>query len=136
LILQTDTSFQTHAWFERTRVGLVNIARQLGLNSAALQYRTGAVLNACSILEQPNCCYFKYPRIENSGGSLWDYAATACLFHEAGAIATDIHGQAMDLNRSGSTFMNHQGLLYAADHSLAEHIYSFYQSLIASTTAE
>ena len=26
-------------------------------------------------------------------GSLWDYAATACLFEEAGAAVSDAHGQ-------------------------------------------
>ena len=56
------------------------------------------------------------------GGSLWDYAATACLFGEAGAVVSDVHGDPLDLNRSDSTFMNHRGAVYATDLDLAERI--------------
>lgn len=127
--LQTDFSFQAHPWGDRTQTGLEDIADQLGLKGAVIQYRVGAVMNACSILETPNRCYFKYPRGGNSGGSLWDYAATACLFHEAGGVACDIHGQPMELNRANTTFMNHRGLLYAGDTRLAERIIAFYRAL-------
>jgi 3'(2'), 5'-bisphosphate nucleotidase/myo-inositol-1(or 4)-monophosphatase len=129
LVLQTDFSFQQHPWFEQTQAGLQNIAQKQGLNDAEIQFAAGAVLTACKIIETPNTCYFKYPRTGNSGGSLWDYAATACLFHEAGAIATDIYGQAMELNRVDSTFMNHRGLLYAAYQALADDIMALYKTL-------
>jgi 3'(2'), 5'-bisphosphate nucleotidase/myo-inositol-1(or 4)-monophosphatase len=129
LILQTDVSFQQHPWFEQTRVGLQDIAQKWGLSDAEIQFAAGGVLTACKILEAPNTCYFKYPRTDNSGGSLWDYAATACLFHEAGAVAADIYGQAMDLNRADSTFMNHRGLLYAAHQALADDIMGLHKKL-------
>jgi 3'(2'), 5'-bisphosphate nucleotidase/myo-inositol-1(or 4)-monophosphatase len=90
LLLRTDFSFRKHPLLEPTRAGRENIARQLGLSEADIRYRVGAVMNACGILESPNSCYFKYPRTGDSGGSLWDYAATACLFHEAGDVASDI----------------------------------------------
>ena len=122
LVLRTDYSFQKHPWLERTREGLEEIAEQLGLNGTETRFHIGAVMNACRVLEHPNHCYFKYPRTGDSGGSLWDYAATACLFHEAGAIACDIHGNPMELNRADSTFMNHRGLLYAGIPSLAARI--------------
>jgi len=129
LILQTDFSFQEHPWFDPTLAGLKEIAQKLELNGADIQYAAGGVLTACKILEAPNTCYFKYPRTDNSGGSLWDYAATACLFHEAEAVATDIYGQHMDLNRADSTFMNHRGLLYAARRTLAEEIMLLHEKL-------
>ncbi len=129
LILQTDFSFQAHPWLEQTRLGLLDIARQLGLNGADIQFRTGAVMNACHILENPNHCYFKYPRSDNSGGSLWDYAATACLYHAAGAVAADILGRPLDLNRSNNTFMNHRGLLYASQRDIADRIIALNQRL-------
>lgn len=122
LILQTDPSFQQHPWFEETVAGLKLMAEKLGLNGAKVQYAAGGVMTACKILEVPNICYFKYSRKSNSGGSLWDYAATACLFTEAGEIATDIYGAPMELNRSDSTFMNHCGLLYAANQRLADSV--------------
>ena len=128
-VLQTDISFQQHPWFEQTLTGLQEIAQKLGLNGAEIQYAGGGVLTACKILDAPNTCYFKYPRSNNSGGSLWDYAATACLFHEAGAVATDIYGQPMDLNRADSTFMNHRGLLYAAHQTLADYIMALHKKL-------
>ena len=131
LILQTDASFQSHPWLESTHLRLHEIAAQLGLNGAEIHYRTGAVLNACSILQQPNRCYFKYPRLGNSGGSLWDYAATAALYRECGAVASDIYGDPLELNRTGSTFMNHNGLVYAATATIAEQIYSIYRELSA-----
>lgn len=122
LILRTDFSFQHHPWLEQTRRELNDIARQLGLSGADIQFHIGAVMNACRALEIANCCYFKYPRSDNSGGSLWDYAATACLYREAGAIASDIHGRPMDLNRPDSTFMNHRGVLYTCHSAVGEKI--------------
>ncbi|KRT56097.1 3'(2'),5'-bisphosphate nucleotidase CysQ family protein [endosymbiont of Ridgeia piscesae] len=130
LILSIDFSFQSHPWLEHTRTGLHDIARQLGLDGSDIQFRTGGVMNACGILEDPNICYFKYPRSDNSGGSLWDYAATACLFHEAGAVASDIYGHPMELNRPDSTFMNHRGLLYAAHQALADRIIALHHSVL------
>ena len=82
----------------------------------------GAAMNAMWALQSAPACYFKFARSGNSGGSLWDYAASACIFHEAGAIATDISGDPLDLNRADSTFMNHRGILYTTDETLAQRI--------------
>lgn len=132
LVLQTDYSFKSHPWLEGTREGLQEIAQKLGLKGADIHFRTGAVMNACSILKTPNSCYFKYPRTGSSGGSLWDYAATACLFDEAGAVVSDIHGAPLDLNRPDSTFMNHRGLLYTGQRQLADQIMALYSRLQAT----
>ncbi len=129
LILHTDFSFEAHPWFDKTSTGLQHIAQSLGLKGAAIKFKTGAAMNACNILQQPNSCYFKYPRKGNSGGSIWDFAATACLFNEAGAIASDIFGQPMELNRIGSTYMNHRGSLYAGQKKLADEIIELYKKL-------
>lgn len=129
LVLRTDFSFQSHPLLEPTRAGLEQAARQLGLPGADIRYRVGAVMNACGILESPNNCYFKYPRAGNSGGSLWDYAATACLFHEAGAVASDIEGHPMELNRTCSTYMNHRGILYAGHPEVADLVIALHQRL-------
>jgi myo-inositol-1(or 4)-monophosphatase len=129
LVLYTDPSFETDPRLEQTYTGLQEIAQRLGLNGADIQFKVGAVMNACNILEQPNSCYFKYPRKANSGGSIWDYAATACLFNEAGAIASDISGLPMELNRVNNTFMNHRGLLYCGQQKLADQIIELYKKL-------
>jgi len=129
LVLHADISFDVHPWFEQTNTGLQNISQSLGLNGAAIKFKTGAAMNACNILQQANTCYFKYPRKGNSGGSIWDFAATACLFNEAGAIASDILGQPLELNRMGSTYANHLGSLYAGQKKLADEIIALYKKL-------
>ena len=129
LLLRTDLSFQSDPLLEQTAAGLEEIASNLGLPGADIRFQVGAVMNACGILESPNTCYFKYPRTGNSGGSLWDYAATACLFDEVGAVASDIEGRPMELNRAGSTFMNHRGILYAGHRELADRIIEMHRRL-------
>ena len=96
-------------------------ARDTGLTGLQLHTTAGAVMNACGVLARPPACYFKFP-VLTGGGSLWDFAATACLFHEIGAVATDMHGGSLDLNRADSSFMNHRGVLFATDEALARRI--------------
>lgn len=99
-------------------VGLRRIAADLGMADVELRVGAGAVMNALGALENPPACYVKLPAA-SGGGSLWDFAATACIFNEAGAIATDIHGALLDLNRPDSTFMHHRGVLFATNEDLA-----------------
>ncbi|MBX2872215.1 MAG: inositol monophosphatase [Saprospiraceae bacterium] len=73
----------------------------------------GAVLNAIRVLENGPACMLKFPKKEKGGGSIWDYAATACIYQELGLPATNFEGGKLDLNRRDGTFMNHQGVLYA-----------------------
>ena len=101
---------------------LGQIAQDMGLAGLRLHATSGAVMNACGVLANPPACYVKYPRPTNGGGSLWDFAATACLFYEVGAVATDIHGGPLDLNRADSSYMNHRGVLFATDEVLAQRI--------------
>lgn len=105
---------------------LRRIAQEAGLAGVRLDTTGGAVMNACRVLANPPACYFKYPG-PSGGGSLWDFAATACLFREAGAVATDMYGAPLDLNRADSSFMNHRGVLYATDEVLAQRIQATHQ---------
>ena len=84
----------------------------------------GAVMNACWVLESAPACFLKKPKIQEGGGCLWDYAATACLFEEAGAVVSDSHGNPLDLNRRDSVFMNQTGVLYASHRAIAEEVQS------------
>lgn len=114
-----DRSLAEHPFFDQILQQLEAYAHLLGLNPlVAIQYG-GAVMNACYALEKAPACHFKFPKPQDGGGSLWDYAATACLYQEAGAIVSDVLGNPLDLNRQGSTFMNHRGALYATDEALA-----------------
>lgn len=121
LTVFADRSLLEHDDSDLVLGSLEEIASGMGLTGVQVHASSGAVMNACSVLAEPPACYFKFPKA-TGGGSLWDFAATACLFHEAGAIATDIHGEALDLNRADSTLMGHRGVLFATDQTLAQQI--------------
>ena len=121
LSLFTDKSFLSSASRDQITTALKEIARDMGLTGLHIDASAGAVMNACKVLTNPPACYVKLPK-QNGGGRLWDYAATACIFREAGAVATDIYGQCFDLNRTDSTLMGHRGTLFATDETLAQRI--------------
>ena len=119
-----DRSFLARDDHDEVVDALGQIAQDIGLTEVALYTTGGAVMNACQVLSFPPACYFKQPG-PTGGGSLWDFAATACLFHAVGAVATDMHGDPLDLNRADSSFMNHRGVLFASDEALAQRIRTF-----------
>jgi fructose-1,6-bisphosphatase/inositol monophosphatase family enzyme len=122
LSLYLDRSAARAPYFDELKQQLALAAQTLGLEGFDIHIGSAAVMNACQVLEHPPAGYFKFPKPSPGGGSLWDFAATARLFHEAGAIATDFHGAPLDLNRPDSTFMNHRGVLFASDEAVAERI--------------
>ncbi len=86
---------------------------KLGLTEVKEIAGAGAVLNAIHVLENGPACMLKLPKKERGGGSLWDFAATACIYQTLGLPATNFAGEKLDLNRKDSTFMNHEGVFYA-----------------------
>jgi len=82
----------------------------------------GAVMNACWVLENAPACFVKRPKIQEGGGCLWDYAATACLFEGLGAVVSDSYGNALNLNSKDSVFMNHRGVLYASHREISNEL--------------
>ncbi len=125
----TDKSFAQDPLYQTTLPELERIATTLGYSGAKLQLQGGAAMNACQVLSDPAACYFKFPKPQAGGGSIWDYAASACLFQELGALACDIYGAPLQLNPPGSTFMNHCGVLYCTDPALAEQMILAYKKL-------
>lgn len=85
----------------------------LGLKSIKEISGAGAVLNAILVLENGPACFLKLPKKEAGGGSIWDFAATACIYQELGLPATNFKGGTLDLNKKDGTFMNHQGVYYS-----------------------
>lgn len=120
--LHIDRTFLRYEPFDEFIFALEEKLQELNFNKLQLQKKAGAVLNAIWTLEQAPGCYFKLPKPTPGGGSLWDFAATACIFNEIGAPASSFDGTALDLNRSDSTFMNHRGVLYASNPLIAEMI--------------
>jgi len=125
----TDKSFAADPLYPKTLAELERLAVALGYAGANLILQGGAALNACQVLTAAPACYFKFPKPQPGGGSVWDYAATACLFREAGAIACDMFGRALVLNPAGSLSMNHCGVLYCADQTLAAAMVELYRKL-------
>tara|TARA_B100001057_G_scaffold462735_1_gene515979 strand:+ start:11412 stop:12275 length:864 start_codon:yes stop_codon:yes gene_type:complete len=115
-----DRSFLDRPESDRVMRELEAYAQSVGLGKLVPTHFGGAVINACHALESAPGCHFKFAKPQEGGGSLWDYAATACLYEEAGAVVGDVHGAPLDLNRPDSTFMNHRGAVYATDEDLAQ----------------
>ncbi len=87
--------------------------KQLGLNGLKEMNGAGSVLNAIIVLENGPACMLKFPKKENGGGSIWDFAATACIYQELSLTATTFEGGRLDLNQKDGTFMNKEGVFYA-----------------------
>ena len=82
----------------------------------------GAVMNACSILQNQSAYFFKKPKTQEGGGCLWDYAATACIFNELKLHVSDAYGNPLELNNADSVYMNTKGVLYADSSKIVKKI--------------
>ncbi len=87
--------------------------KKLGLNGIKEIAGAGSVLNGILVLENGPACMLKLPKKEIGGGSIWDFAATACIYQEFGLPATNFAGGRLDLNKRDGTFMNQEGVFYA-----------------------
>jgi 3'(2'), 5'-bisphosphate nucleotidase/myo-inositol-1(or 4)-monophosphatase len=136
LIFITDKSFRQDPLYAITLNELNHIAVACGYTGATLQLQGGAAMNACHVLNNPLACYFKFPKPQLGGGSIWDYAATSCLFAEAGLPVSDMRGHPLILNPDGSTFMNHCGVLFCANPIVAQQMKRLYQRLESGFVSE
>lgn len=115
----TDRSITDLPYFPATRDALEAEVTAVG----------GGVMNAIWILENPPACYYKFPKASDGGGCFWDYAATACMFHEMGGYVSNFHKTPLSLNDPETLYMNRDGILYATDSALAERVLSLYEEL-------
>jgi 3'-phosphoadenosine 5'-phosphosulfate (PAPS) 3'-phosphatase len=124
LTLVMDRSFAKLGDYERVLEKIEAIAARQGLSGLNVMNQGGAAMNACWVIENSPAVYFKFPKREEGGGSLWDFAAAACLFAELGAVASDVQGRPLQLNREGSSFMNEDGIVFASSAALAAEVYA------------
>lgn len=101
---------------------LEQIAAELGCDRLEVFTTGGAVLKACWALASSPACFILLPG--PTGASLWDFAATACLFDVVGEPGTAFDGSPLDLNREESTNMGERGVVFATDSALAARIRS------------
>ena len=95
--------------------------KKLGLDGVKEIAGSGAVLNALLVLENNPACMMKFPKKEKGCGSIWDYAATACIYNELGLTATNFSGGTLDLNKRIGSFMNHEGVFFSTDFEIKRH---------------
>lgn len=114
-----DCTFPMHPARDELIEEVRSVAHREGFADMEVIEGAGGVLNACHVMTEGPACYFKKPKLKQGGGSLWDFAATSCLFEEVGLHACDFDGQPLDLNRADSTYMNHRGVCYASSSELA-----------------
>ena len=109
-----DRSFSQSSDYELLLQKLSEKNTAKGVSEVKVISHGGAAMNAIWCIEHAPAVYAKPPKIEEGGGSIWDFAASTCIFHELGLRASDYKGEALDLNRKGSTFMNHKGVWFQA----------------------
>ena len=114
-----DRSFVNHEKYQST---VIKLKKETGKAVTVINHG-GAVMNALWILEYAPAIYVKYPKLQKGGGSIWDYAATNCIFKELGLISTDFKGFALRLNDI-NTFMNVNGIIYSDNQELVKIIKS------------
>ncbi len=125
--LITDRSFVRKKAFKEVELALKQYAINNGFNGLEIIKDGGAAMNAMWVLEHSGACYFKFPKSEIGGGSLWDFAASACIFTECNAHVSTINQTALPLNKNNSTFMNDCGVIYATNQELANQIQLLYK---------
>ena len=119
-----DRSIRKYERYEEVLDKMTKASKELGYNHFESILTGGAAMNSCWMVEKGHGCYFKIPRKKKGGGSIWDFAAAACIVKEAGGFVSDFYGQALDLNRPDSTFMNHKGVIFASSKEIAQKIMS------------
>jgi fructose-1,6-bisphosphatase/inositol monophosphatase family enzyme len=126
-----NRSFLSLDFFPEVVQDLEHLSERMGHQKFTKQIYGGAALNACSMLENVPACFFAFPKKQEGGGSLWDYAATACICNELGGYVSDMYGNPVELNRKSSTFLNHKGILYSTSKEIAESIIQMYATKYA-----
>lgn len=93
--------------------GILNThQKKLGMKGIKEISGKGAVMCAILVLENGPACFLKLPKTEKGSGSIWDYAATACIYNELELPATTFTNERLDLNKENDSFMNERGIYY------------------------
>lgn len=113
-LFSSNRSFQKLPSYAPMKKDIDELANTLGHGQVVEQQKGGAVMNAIWTLEKAPGCYVALPKMEDGGGSIWDFAATACIFEALGIPPTNCFGKPLTLNDKDTTFMNKHGVVYAS----------------------
>ncbi|MBD66260.1 MAG: inositol monophosphatase [Halobacteriovoraceae bacterium] len=114
LTLLYDQSFLKIENYDEEIEKLENLAKEQELEGIEHSPLGGAVMNAITTIELAPALYYKHPKKELGGGSIWDFAASSVIHSEAGGQNSNFYGDPLDLNRADSSFMNHEGVIFVA----------------------
>lgn len=120
--LVCDRSFLQQPYYEQAVGFFKRKISGWGCKTLRLITSGGAVMNACWVLENAPACYFKLSRKTAGGGSVWDFAATSCIYQELHAWVSDSRGKPLQLNPAGSLYMNRGGIIYCTEQAVWETI--------------
>ncbi|MBD3628295.1 inositol monophosphatase family protein [Cyclobacterium sp.] len=115
-----DRSLQSAGYFEALKDRTKQWADAQNYKDVVYHVGFGAVRNALGVLSHKHACYYKFPRKEKGGGSIWDFAATRLIFEELGLPVSTMKGERIHLNMPETTFMHQQGVVYATSEGIAE----------------
>jgi len=87
-------------------------AEEIGVEYVEVISGGGLVINAMRTAENRPAFMLKLPKDAEGGGSIWDYAASACICQELGLSVSTFAGDELKLNPKEGTFMNRQGMRY------------------------
>jgi len=115
-----DSSMQSAGYFKALKDRTKQWAEAQNYEDVMYHIGFGAVRNALSIMSHKHACYFKFPRSQKGGGSIWDFAATRLIFEELDLPVSNMKGEKLNLNTPETTFMHRQGVVYATSESIGE----------------
>ncbi|MGB3467235.1 MAG: inositol monophosphatase family protein [Cyclobacteriaceae bacterium] len=119
-----DRSFQKHPQKELINAELQSFVTTTNLSGVHYHFGMGAVMNALHVARHEYAVYFKFPKTTPGGGSMWDFAATACLYNSSGLSATDIHGLPLKFADPETTFMHRRGVIFTRNEAIRDIIRS------------
>ena len=115
-----DRSFLSEAYYPWIQLQLEQLVSRSIYSDIKVHSDFGGVRNALGVMASGVGCYFKFPKSSRGCGSIWDYAATRLLMEEHGLLVSNARGGRLHLNDPATTFMNHQGVIYATDPFLVD----------------
>lgn len=124
-----DKGFENHSHYTSLLKNIETLNKDKFSNELRILKNTGAVLNACTVLENSPAIYLKLPKTKQGGGCFWDFAATACIFNEMNAQVSDVKGKKLNLNNAETIYMNKFGILYSSDLETHSYIVKVVESL-------
>lgn len=134
LLFFSNRSFKKLPSYSIVKRQLKKIAFLLGKKEVIESRFAGSVMNAIWTLENYPACYLALPKKEPGGGSIWDYAATACIYKELGLPVSNFWGKELLLNQTDSTFMNSQGVFFTSEKKIKQTLLPSVQKLLLGTS--